>query len=81
MIKHGNAYILRGSGRHSSCLPLDEFLVVWLDSLSTLISQIGDFGTSRWSHHTNSTGLATYTKAGQTQISLAWSAPEVRLSS
>lgn len=43
-------------------------------------SQIGDFGTSRWSHHTNSTGLATYTtKSSQsTQMSLAWSAPEVR---
>ncbi|CAN0277211.1 unnamed protein product, partial [Scytosiphon promiscuus] len=41
-------------------------------------AKIGDFGTSRWSHHTNSTGLATYTKAGQnTQMSLAWSAPEV----
>lgn len=41
--------------------------------------QIGDFGTSRWSQHTNSTGLATYTtKANQsTQMSLAWSAPEV----
>ncbi|CAN0311488.1 unnamed protein product, partial [Hapterophycus canaliculatus] len=44
-------------------------------------AKIGDFGTSRWSHNTNSTGLATYTKAGQnTQMSLAWSAPEVRLS-
>ncbi|CAM9173780.1 unnamed protein product [Ectocarpus sp. 6 AP-2014] len=41
-------------------------------------AKIGDFGTSRWSYHTNSTGLATYTKAGQnTQMSLAWSAPEV----
>eukprot|EP00903_Cladosiphon_okamuranus_P009885 g9389.t1 len=42
-------------------------------------AKIGDFGTSRWSQHTNSTGLATYTtKANQsTQMSLAWSAPEV----
>ncbi|CAN0338616.1 unnamed protein product, partial [Ectocarpus fasciculatus] len=24
-------------------------------------AKIGDFGTSRWSQHTNSTGLATYT--------------------
>ncbi|CAM9996955.1 unnamed protein product, partial [Ectocarpus sp. 4 AP-2014] len=42
-------------------------------------AKIGDFGTSRWSQHTNSTGLATYTtKAHQsTQMSLAWSAPEV----
>eukprot|EP00903_Cladosiphon_okamuranus_P022853 g21045.t1 len=42
-------------------------------------AKIGDFGTSRRSQHTNSTGLATYTtKANQTtQMSLAWSAPEV----
>ncbi|CAM9774536.1 unnamed protein product, partial [Scytosiphon promiscuus] len=42
-------------------------------------AKIGDFGTSRWSQHTNSTGLATYTtKANQsTQMSLAWSSPEV----
>ncbi|CAM9360961.1 unnamed protein product [Scytosiphon promiscuus] len=42
-------------------------------------AKIGDFGTSRWSQHTASTGLATYTKtSGQSnQMSLAWSAPEV----
>lgn len=40
--------------------------------------QIGDFGNSRWSQHTNSTGLATYTTKPSTQMSLAWSAPEVR---
>ncbi|CAN0184783.1 unnamed protein product, partial [Scytosiphon promiscuus] len=42
-------------------------------------AKIADFGTSRWSHHTNSTGLATYaTKSSQsTQMSIAWSAPEV----
>ncbi|CBN75056.1 Transmembrane receptor kinase [Ectocarpus siliculosus] len=42
-------------------------------------AKIGDFGTSRWSQHTNSTGLATYsTRSSQgTQMSLAWSAPEV----
>lgn len=42
--------------------------------------QIGDFGTSRWSYHTDSTNLATFTKGAQnTQFSLTWSAPEVRL--
>ncbi|CAM9474613.1 unnamed protein product [Laminaria digitata] len=42
-------------------------------------AKIGDFGTSRWSQHTNSTGLATYTtnSSQSTQMSLAWSAPEV----
>ncbi|CAM9535892.1 unnamed protein product [Ectocarpus sp. 12 AP-2014] len=42
-------------------------------------AKIGDFGTSRWSQHTNSTGLATYTtKSNQkTQMSFNWSAPEV----
>ncbi|CAN0411915.1 unnamed protein product, partial [Ectocarpus sp. 8 AP-2014] len=41
-------------------------------------AKIGDFGTSRWSQHTNSTGLATYTTTKpSTQMSLAWSAPEV----
>ncbi|CAM9606844.1 unnamed protein product, partial [Hapterophycus canaliculatus] len=42
-------------------------------------AKIGDFGTSRWSPHTVSTGLATYTaKTSQnTHMSLAWSAPEV----
>ena len=52
-----------------------------ISTFSFASSQIGDFGTSRWSQHTNSTGLATYTtKANQgTQMSLAWSAPEVRL--
>lgn len=48
--------------------------------LSFFSPQIADFGTSRWSQHTNSTGLATYTtKSSQTtQMSIAWSAPEVR---
>ena len=43
-------------------------------------SQVGDFGTSRWSQHSNSTGLATYTTecSRTNQMSLAWSAPEVR---
>ena len=43
-------------------------------------SQIADFGTSRWTQSTNTTGLATYTtKSNQnTQMSIAWSAPEVR---
>ena len=42
--------------------------------------QIGDFGTSRWTQHTMSTGLATFTtkSSKNTQMSLAWSAPEVR---
>ncbi|CAM9445750.1 unnamed protein product [Ectocarpus fasciculatus] len=40
-------------------------------------AKIGDFGTSRWSQHTSSTGLATYTTKPSTQMSLAWSAPEV----
>ncbi|CAM9240971.1 unnamed protein product, partial [Hapterophycus canaliculatus] len=42
-------------------------------------AKIADFGTSRWSQHTNSTGLATYTTRSSqtTQMSLAWSAPEV----
>ncbi|CAM9974886.1 unnamed protein product [Scytosiphon promiscuus] len=40
-------------------------------------AKIGDFGTSRWSQHTSSTGLATYTKSPNTQMSLGWSAPEV----
>ncbi|CAM9241803.1 unnamed protein product [Scytosiphon promiscuus] len=42
-------------------------------------AKIADFGTSRWSYHTNSTGLATYaTRSSQsTQMSIAWSAPEV----
>lgn len=41
--------------------------------------QIGDFGTSRWARHTNSTGLATHSmKAGaNTHMSFAWAAPEV----
>ena len=45
--------------------------------------QIADFGTSRWTKHTNTTGLATYTtKSSQTtQMSIAWSAPEVRAKS
>lgn len=44
--------------------------------------QIGDFGTSRWTQHTMSTGLATFTikSSRNTQMSLAWSAPEVRAS-
>lgn len=44
------------------------------------IAQIGDFGTSRWMQHTMSTGLATFTtnSSQNTQMSLAWSAPEVR---
>lgn len=44
--------------------------------------QIGDFGTSRWSHNTErSTGLATYTTTSgpSTHISFAWTAPEVRV--
>ncbi|CAN0186405.1 unnamed protein product [Ectocarpus sp. 6 AP-2014] len=42
-------------------------------------AKIADFGTSRWTQTTNSTGLATYTtKSSQTtQMSIAWSAPEV----
>ncbi|CAM9565340.1 unnamed protein product [Ectocarpus sp. 6 AP-2014] len=43
-------------------------------------AKIGDFGTAKWAHHTNSTGLATYsTEVGQNnhKFSLAWSAPEV----
>ncbi|CAN0344511.1 unnamed protein product [Ectocarpus sp. 6 AP-2014] len=42
-------------------------------------AKIADFGTSRWTQDTNSTGLATYTtKSSQTtQMSIAWSAPEV----
>ncbi|CAM9385073.1 unnamed protein product [Ectocarpus fasciculatus] len=43
-------------------------------------AKIGDFGTAKWTHHTNSTGLATYsTEIGQNnhKFSLAWSAPEV----
>ncbi|CAN0441159.1 unnamed protein product [Pylaiella littoralis] len=42
-------------------------------------AKIADFGTSRWTQHTNSTGLATYTtKSSQTtKMSVAWSAPEV----
>ncbi|CAM9241877.1 unnamed protein product [Scytosiphon promiscuus] len=42
-------------------------------------AKIADFGTSKWSHHTNSTGLATYaTRSSQsTHMSIAWSAPEV----
>ena len=44
------------------------------------LSQIADFGTSRWTQSTNTTGLATYTtKLNQTtQMIIAWSAPEVR---
>eukprot|EP00903_Cladosiphon_okamuranus_P017814 g16394.t1 len=42
-------------------------------------AKIADFGTSRWTQSTNTTGLATYTtKSNQnTQMSIAWSAPEV----
>ena len=45
----------------------------------TFLSQIADFGTSRWMQHNNSTGLATYsTRTHQnTHMSIAWSAPEV----
>lgn len=42
--------------------------------------QIGDFGTSRWAQHSDSTGLATYkTNAGDIMkmMSFAWAAPEV----
>eukprot|EP00903_Cladosiphon_okamuranus_P022900 g21092.t1 len=37
------------------------------------------FGTSRWTQSTNTTGLATYTTRSNqnTQMSIAWSAPEV----
>lgn len=45
--------------------------------------QIGDFGAARWARSAeNSTCLATYsTNAGQsTQISFAWTAPEVKWS-
>lgn len=43
--------------------------------------QIADFGTSRWSQHTNSTGLASYSEPNQNIVmSIAWSAPEVRTS-
>ncbi|CAM9178344.1 unnamed protein product, partial [Laminaria digitata] len=42
-------------------------------------AKIGDFGTSRWTQHTMSTALATFTtkSSKNTQMSLAWSAPEV----
>ncbi|CAN0262805.1 unnamed protein product [Ectocarpus sp. 4 AP-2014] len=42
-------------------------------------AKIADFGTSTWTQSTNTTGLATYTtKSNQTtQMSIAWSAPEV----
>ncbi|CAN0245699.1 unnamed protein product, partial [Scytosiphon promiscuus] len=42
-------------------------------------AKIADFGTSRWSQHTNSTGLATYTTrpSQNIQMTIAWSAPEV----
>ncbi|CAM9164639.1 unnamed protein product, partial [Hapterophycus canaliculatus] len=42
-------------------------------------AKIADFGTSKCSHYANSTCLATYTtKPSQsTQMSIAWSAPEV----
>ncbi|CAM9607513.1 unnamed protein product [Laminaria digitata] len=42
-------------------------------------AKIGDFGTSRCTQHTMSTGLATFTtnSSKNTQMSLAWSAPEV----
>ncbi|CBJ29593.1 Hypothetical leucine rich repeat kinase [Ectocarpus siliculosus] len=42
-------------------------------------AKIADFGTSRWTQTTNSTGLATYTtRSSQTTLmSIAWSAPEV----
>ncbi|CAM9120296.1 unnamed protein product [Ectocarpus sp. 13 AM-2016] len=42
-------------------------------------AKIADFGTSRWTQTTNSTGLATYTtkSSRNTQMSIAWSAPEV----
>ncbi|CAN0192791.1 unnamed protein product [Ectocarpus sp. 6 AP-2014] len=42
-------------------------------------AKIADFGTSRWTQTTNSTGLATYTTRSSqtTQMSIAWSAPEV----
>ncbi|CAN0274037.1 unnamed protein product [Ectocarpus sp. 6 AP-2014] len=42
-------------------------------------AKIADFGTSRWTQTTNSTGLATFTtRSSQTTLmSIAWSAPEV----
>ncbi|CAM9992093.1 unnamed protein product [Scytosiphon promiscuus] len=42
-------------------------------------AKIADFGTSRWSQHSNSTGLATYTTrpSQNIQMTIAWSAPEV----
>eukprot|EP00903_Cladosiphon_okamuranus_P018719 g17232.t1 len=40
--------------------------------------KIGDFGASRWTQHTNSNNLATYTSRGgrSARMTLAWSAPE-----
>ena len=40
-------------------------------------AKIADFGTAKWANHTMSTGLATFTNSLNTQMSLAWSAPEV----
>eukprot|EP00904_Undaria_pinnatifida_P006344 jgi/Undpi1/283/HiC_scaffold_1.g00279.m1 len=43
-------------------------------------AKIGDFGTSRWAQHTNSTGLATYNQTEGSRahdMSFAWAAPEV----
>ncbi|CAM9550292.1 unnamed protein product, partial [Ectocarpus fasciculatus] len=44
-------------------------------------AKIGDFGTSKWTHHTDSTAWPTFpTNPSQghgQHISLAWSAPEV----
>ena len=40
-------------------------------------AKIADFGTSKWTQNTMSTGLVTRNTKGSTQMSLAWSAPEV----
>lgn len=64
---------LSGSLYHASYL-------VWFAPFA--FEQIGDFGTSICRKHNISTGLATFTTVSSknTQMSLAWSAPEVRSS-